>query len=303
MTGFTGFIGSPPKGAGIQIFKTSGNFIVPEANFYLIDIFGGGGSGGATDYASNGIVYPGGGGGARNRQLFSKNICKPGLVLPVLIGSGGAPATSTTNINIVGANGGKSSVGSPVLGVFLEAYGGCGVGSNCNGGGGVFSSGTASGFGGNPCVAYSPAPGSGMVTSNVANACNDGGGASVVTFSGSFYLGGAIFGGGAAYSIGNSSGGSGGNSLYAGGGGASGNGWNAGFSGAFDSSGTTFSRSINGEIGKLIGGAGNGGQSNFSGSNSANSNGGFPSGGGGSVSVPGVPSGKGGDGLVVIYWW
>lgn len=62
-------------------------------------------------------------------------------------------------------------------------------------------------------------------------------------------------------------------------------------------------RNKDGVIGSLLLGSGCGGASNNTGLNVINSNGGFPSGGGGSVGVPGVPSGKGGDGLVVIYWW
>ena len=60
MTGFTGFVGAPPKGAGCQIFKSSGAFTVPVANFFLIDVFGGGASGCATDYSGVSIIYSGG---------------------------------------------------------------------------------------------------------------------------------------------------------------------------------------------------------------------------------------------------
>lgn len=302
MTGFSGFLGAAPRGAGMQVFRTSGTFVVPEADWFIVDVFGGGGSGGATDYAVTGGVYSGGGGGARNRQLLSRNVLKPGMLVPITVGAGGAAISVAPGASAVGVTGGKSAFGHALLGVLLEAYGGSGAGSSNNGGGGVLSAGTANGAGGNPCTTYSPATGSGAVTSNIANACTDGGGASAVYFGGSFFLGGATFGGGSAYSMGNAGGGSGGNSLYSGAGGASGSG-QAGFSGTFDSNGASFPRATDGVIGKLIGGGGNGGQSNFNGSNQANSNGGFPAGGGGAVSQPNILSGKGGDGLVIIYWW
>ncbi|MBC3919158.1 hypothetical protein H8L32_16825 [Undibacterium sp. CY18W] len=302
MTGFSGFLGAAPRGAGMQVFRTSGNFVVPEADWFIVDVFGGGGSGGATDYSVSGGVYSGGGGGARNRQLLSRNVLKPGVLMPITVGAGGAAISVASGTSAVGVNGGKSAFGHALLGVLLEAYGGCGTGSSNNGGGGVFSAGTSYGLGGNPCTAYTPVSGSGAVTSNIANACTDGGGASVIGFGGSIYLGGSTFGGGAAYSMGNANGGSGGNSLYAGAGGASGSG-QAGFSGLFDNNGASFNRATDGVIGKLIGGGGNGGQSNFNGSNQTSSNGGFPAGGGGAVSVPNIFSGKGGDGLVIIYWW
>ncbi|MFZ6643279.1 hypothetical protein ACO0LL_26395 [Undibacterium sp. TC4M20W] len=283
MTGFTGFVGAAPRGAGFQVFKASGNFQVPMANYYLVDVFGAGGSGASiATYAS------GGGGGARHRSMIPAQLMKPGTVVPVIVGAGGGAVTGGVG---VGNTGGKSAFGSLVLGFLIEAYGGGGGGNNCGGGGGgICGIGTSDGVGGFPNNRSS----NGLITNLNWNAISDLGGANADPAG---YGGNAVWGGGSGSST--NIGFAPGASLFAGSGG--GGGWSqyrGGKSGAY--SGVVIANSINGILHALMGGAGSGGASAQS--TSLNGyDGGFPSGGGGGTDSG--TSGKGGDGLVVIYWW
>jgi len=187
---------------------TSATWTKPStANWVLIELWGGGGSGGRT---SN-VGVTGGGGGAYNSALVKFS----DLVGSVTYTVGAGGAARTTNIN--GATGGTTSViaasfagGSNKT---LEAYGGGGGtgGSDGGGGGGIFGAGNDAGFGGFPKNFL------GSETLNGDTAFGGGYGIAAVTNRGSksSYYGGG--GGGKGDNIANP-----GNSIYGGGGGCGG---------------------------------------------------------------------------------
>jgi len=183
---FPAFVGMPAKPAGSQVFRISGNFLVPKANFFIVDVWGGGGSGEAHPSAAGG-----GGGGARHRVLISKEVLRPGMLMPVVIGAGGAAVGGGA---IPGNAGGKSSFGSLERGCLVEAYGGGGGASGVGGGGGgIASAGDTGGKGGRP-HAYS----SGVAVSGFTHdATSDFGGAAGAQDSGETVVSGnAVWGGG-----------------------------------------------------------------------------------------------------------
>lgn len=282
-SGFPGIPGAPMRSPNFQIFKTSGNFIVPQAQNFIVDVFGGGGSG-----ASSTGCAAGGGGGARHRTMIPALLVKAGMTIQVIVGAGGATVTGGLG---AGNTGGKSSFGSPTIGFLIEAYGGGGGGVIVGGGGGgIAGAGTSGGLGGFPNFRVSV----GAIASLGWNASGDYGGANT-DMTGTGYS--AIWGGGAGSST--NMGTSAGASLYAGGGGAGGwSQWRGGKSGAYF--GVATANTVDGISHALMGAAGSGGTCAQSpGLNGCD--GGFPSGGGGGTDSG--TSGKGGDGLVVIYWW
>lgn len=117
-----------PGFAAMQVFTSSGNFVVPNGvSTIRVELTGGGGAGGYH------ATMPGGGGGAGGKAIGIVTGLTPGQVIPVTVGAGGVvpggPAT--------GGNGGTSSLGG------LVASGGAGGGggtvvtvSNAGGGGG-----------------------------------------------------------------------------------------------------------------------------------------------------------------------
>ncbi|MFZ2998918.1 MAG: hypothetical protein WA071_01100 [Undibacterium umbellatum] len=283
MTRFLGFVGAAPRGASFQVFRTSGFFQVPMADNYLVDVFGAGGSGASVaTYAS------GGGGGARHRTMIPAQLIRPGLLVPVVVGAGGISVALGSG---AGNSGGKSAFGKGALGFLIEAYGGGGGGVSCGGGGGgIAGGGTTSGVGGLPNIRSS----NNSISNLNWNAFGDYGGANSEP---SGNGGNALWGGasGASGNVGFFSGAS----LFGGGGGGAG--WSqfrGGKSGEY--SGQVTFNSVDGVLHALTGGAGSGGTSaQSSGQNGCE--GGFPSGGGGGTDS-GI-SGKGGDGMVVVYWW
>lgn len=140
--------------------------------------------------------------------------------MPVVVGAGGASVTALAGSSIVGNVGGKSSFGSSSTGFLMEAYGG-GCSANFSSGGGIYSSssGSGPGFGGLPCTTPALYSGANYLNADCFNATHEFGGASAGGIGGAFYIGKAIFGGGAAFSVGSISGGPGGHSQYGGGGG------------------------------------------------------------------------------------
>jgi hypothetical protein len=103
-----------PGFAAMQVFTSSGTFVVPNGvTTVKVRLTGGGGSGG---YHS---VMPAGGGGAGGQATGIVGGLTPGQTIAVTVGAGGnAPGSPGT-----GATGGTSSFGS-----YLLAYGGVGGG-------------------------------------------------------------------------------------------------------------------------------------------------------------------------------
>ncbi|MES2040475.1 MAG: hypothetical protein V4495_21865, partial [Pseudomonadota bacterium] len=160
MTGFTGFVGAAPRGAGFQVFKASQLFTLPFATAYIFDIFGGGGSGGWS-----GLYANGGGGGARNRQFVCRFSVIPGEACQVIVGAGGVGGSG------FGATGGTSSVVCSQSGLTFSAFGGgSGFGGTGGGGGGIAGAGS-------PGIGGTPTTYSGGTSSPAVNATSDYGGA------------------------------------------------------------------------------------------------------------------------------
>lgn len=100
-----------PGFSSMQVFTSSGNFVVPNGvTTVRVELTGGGGSGGY--HAS----MPGGGGGAGGRAIAIVSGLTPGQVIPVTVGAGGVSPTSPGN----GGQGGTSIFGN------LQATGGYG---------------------------------------------------------------------------------------------------------------------------------------------------------------------------------
>ncbi len=101
-----------PGFSSMQVYTSSGNFVVPNGvTIVRATVVGGGGSGG---YHSS---MPSGGGGAGGQAIGIINNLTPGQVVAVTVGGGGAAPGSPAN----GNNGQTSSFGSYMLG-----YGGIG---------------------------------------------------------------------------------------------------------------------------------------------------------------------------------
>lgn len=118
----------------VEIFTTSGTWVVPTGvNFILVDMAGGGGAGGSGQTNS---ASPGGGGGAAETILSHILPVTPGASLTIAIGSGGVGATDTN-----GTNGGTTSItgGAYTLSV---AGGSGGVKTVSGGTGGAGAAGT-----------------------------------------------------------------------------------------------------------------------------------------------------------------
>jgi hypothetical protein len=122
-----------PGFASMQVFTTSGNFVVPNGvTTVRVELTGGGGAGGY--HAS----MPGGGGGAGGKVVGIVSGVIPGQVIPVTVGGGGIVPGGPA----MGGNGGATSFGG------LLALGAAGGGggtvveiSNAGGGGGGASGG------------------------------------------------------------------------------------------------------------------------------------------------------------------
>ncbi|MDE1896275.1 MAG: hypothetical protein KGH91_04280 [Rhodospirillales bacterium] len=150
--------GLRPGFSSMQVFASSGNFVVPNGvSAVKVKVVGGGGSGG---YHS---TMPSGGGGAGARSIGIVSGLIPGQVIPVTVGAGGAAPGSYAN----GNNGGASSFGS-----YITAGGG--IGGN---------GGTAANFanaGGSGGIAYGGQlnTGGSVGTDSIVVACRggDGGG-------------------------------------------------------------------------------------------------------------------------------
>jgi len=103
-----------PGFASMQVFTSSGTFVVPNGvSAVRVNVIGGGGSGGYH------ATMPSGGGGAGGNTFGIINNLNPGQTIAVTVGAGGAAPTAYG----VGNAGGASSFGS-----FMGAYGGGGGG-------------------------------------------------------------------------------------------------------------------------------------------------------------------------------
>jgi len=293
MRGFNGSPAMPPADASFQVFKTSSGFVLPNADNFIVDVFGGGASGGSNTGVSEG---KGGGGGARHRIWYPKGALAKGTRCTITVGAGGAAVVGSGSCN----PGGESHFICAASGVIQRAYGGGSVGAYGSPGGGIFSRGST------PDDGHGGLPNCNVIISGtnptLANASSDFGGGHSLAFSGTAIIGNAVWGGagGGWHPAGTLQ--AGGTSYYGGGGGgnaSNANGAGGGKSGVYET-GLGGGNGLDGVIGRLQGGAGSGG--NGVGSGGTAQSGGFPSGGGGGASNSGT-SGKGGDGLVVIYWW
>jgi hypothetical protein len=123
-----------PGFSAMQVFTSSGNFVVPNGvTTVRVEVTGGGGAGGY--HAS----MPSGGGGAGGKVISIVSGLVPGQVIPVYVGGGGFPPGGPGE----GGVGGASSFDG-----YLLAYGGAGGAggtavdiSNSGGGGGQASGG------------------------------------------------------------------------------------------------------------------------------------------------------------------
>jgi hypothetical protein len=116
-----------PGFSAMQVFTSSGNFVVPNGvTSARVTVIGGGGAGG---YHS---TMPSGGGGAGGEASGVISNLTPGAVIAVTVGAGGAALTAYGN----GNNGGQSSFGA-----YVTANGG-------NGGNGGTATGLVSNAGG-----------------------------------------------------------------------------------------------------------------------------------------------------------
>lgn len=130
-----------------ETFDADGTFIVPpKAVFALVEIWGAGGSGGAS---SNPVYYSNAGAGAGGEYRLVLILASMlGASVPVTIGLGGLAKTVSTNEALVGDAGGNTLFGS-----FASANGGNGGGANilsgpavpnsAGGTGGTISAGTS----------------------------------------------------------------------------------------------------------------------------------------------------------------
>ena len=137
-TGGAGWVPFFP-GPQIQTFTTSGSFVVPAGITQVeVTTIGGGGAGGGGS-----STLPGGGGGSSGVGVAIITGLTPGASIPIVVGSGGAPASAGDT----GGNGGTSSFGS---GPSIEATGGYGGEGGSSGSEGGEPGGTAgfSGFAG-----------------------------------------------------------------------------------------------------------------------------------------------------------
>ena len=101
-----------PGFSSMQVFTSSGSFIVPNGvTAVRVKVVGGGGSGGYHN------TMPSGGGGAGAQSIGIVNGLTAGQAIPVTVGAGGAAPGSYAN----GNNGGASSFGS-----YMTAGGGVG---------------------------------------------------------------------------------------------------------------------------------------------------------------------------------
>jgi hypothetical protein len=123
-----------PGFSSMQIFTSSGNFVVPNGvTMVRVELTGGGGAGGYHE------SMPSGGGGAGGKVIGIITGLVGGQVIPVAVGAGGAAASSPGT----GGDGGTTAF------VNFQAFGGAGGGggttagllSNAGGAGGLASNG------------------------------------------------------------------------------------------------------------------------------------------------------------------
>jgi hypothetical protein len=143
---------TPPSSGGLigfTVYTATGSYLKATNNpsFVIVEVIGGGGSGGYSNTASVGFGGGGAGGFSREKILASSLASSE----TVTIGAGGTPP----GVNNAGNAGGTSSFGA-----FCSATGGSGgATSGGNGGGGGVGSGgdlnTSGGAGGSPNGAYS----------------------------------------------------------------------------------------------------------------------------------------------------
>ncbi len=135
-----------PGYAAVQVFLSSGAFVVPATvTRAKVTVFGGGGAGGTH------AVFPSGGGGAGGWAVGWLSGLAPGSVVPVTVGGGGGgyatpqngqPGGSSGFGPYIAASGGQGGGGGTVLvpppgGAGGQGYGGQVVGNGSYGGDGI----------------------------------------------------------------------------------------------------------------------------------------------------------------------
>ena len=123
-----------PGFSSMQVFTSSGNFVVPNGvTTVRAELTGGGGAGGYH------ISMPGGGGGAGGKAIGIIYGLTPGQVVPVFIGAGGVPSGSPGT----GGTGGDTTFAGMQAQGGLGGNGGTATGliSNAGGAGGTASGG------------------------------------------------------------------------------------------------------------------------------------------------------------------
>lgn len=109
--------------SNIQMFMEDGSFIVPDSvTKIMVEIWGAGGGGGGGDGASIGGC--GGMGGGYGKSFFTVT---PGSIHNITIGQGGLGGADIGNL---GADGGTSNFGTPVMISATGGQGGNGQGTN-----------------------------------------------------------------------------------------------------------------------------------------------------------------------------
>ena len=133
---------SSASGVNRQIFKSSGNFIVPAGiTQFLSKTQAGGGGGGGTGNTGNNNAGGGGGAGGYAEDLATGQV--PGTSIPVTVGAGGNGGSGSGS-GSDGSNGGNSSVGG--LCVATGGQGGKKANLGINGNPGVGGIGTVGDF-------------------------------------------------------------------------------------------------------------------------------------------------------------
>jgi len=96
----------------IQVFSSSGTFVVPSnVTKIMVELWGGGGAGGAGFLPVNGTLYAGGGGGS-GAYAFNVFTVTPGANYTVTVGGGGAASSFAALISAGGGSPGSDATAS-----------------------------------------------------------------------------------------------------------------------------------------------------------------------------------------------
>lgn len=175
----------------LQVFNSSGTFVVPtNVTRIMVELWGGGGGGGGGGCGGTNGSGTGGGGGGGSAYAKDLIFVTPGSELSVTVGAGGGGGNGSSVSGVsaaTGANGGTSSIGG------INAQGGNGGGGGSTSDGGSVTEGFGGGGGGTGI-------GSGRISvtgqSGQSGGLNGASGATPNPGSGGNAAGGGGFGGG-----------------------------------------------------------------------------------------------------------